>query len=53
MIGKYHNHTLQTNQQHREPQNINRNKTSVRQLKPNNQLSFTRQDDRKTKKEHK
>ena len=50
MIGKYLNHTLQTNPQHREPQNINRNKTYVRQLKPNNQLSLTRQDDCKTKK---
>ena len=52
MIKKYHNHTLQTNPWHRkeETQNINRNKTSGRQLKQSIQLSLPRLDDCKTSK---
>ena len=55
MIRKYHKYTLQTDTQHRaeEPQSINSNKTSERQLKQNNQLSLPRQDDCKTGKGHK
>ena len=47
MIRKYHNYTLQTNTRHHgeEPQNINSNKTSERQLKQSNQLALPRQDD--------
>ena len=38
-----HNNTLQTNPRNREegPNNINSNKTSVRQLKQSNQRSFS------------
>ena len=51
MVKNYHNHTLQTNQRHREeePQNIYGNKTSERQLKQGNQLALPRRDDCKTK----
>ena len=53
MIGKYHNHTVQTNPWHRveEPQRNNSHKTSGRQLKKSNQLSLPRQDDIKTRKD--
>ena len=53
MVMKHHNLTLQTKPQHREeePQNIYRNKTSVRQLKQSNQLSLPLQDDCKTRME--
>ena len=55
MIMKYYNHTLQTNQQHREeePQKVYSHKTPGRQLKQSNQLSLPRQDDRKTRKDTK
>ena len=57
MIRKYmyYNRTLQTNPLHREEeqQNINRNKTSGRQLNQSNQLSLARQDDWKTRKDKK
>ena len=55
MIVKYHNHTLQTNPRHleEEPRDIYSNKTLVRQLKQNSQLSIPLRDDRKTKKDTK
>ena len=51
MIRKCHNHTPQTNPRHREeePQNTGCHKTSGRQLKQSNQLSFPHQDDCKTR----
>ena len=47
MNRKYHNHTLQTNLQHRwqDPQNINSNKMQERQQEQSNQLSLPRQDE--------
>ena len=47
-----HNHTLQINPWHceEEPQNLtNSHKTSGREIKQSNQVSFTRQDDFKTR----
>ena len=46
MIRKYHNHTLQTNPRHRmeEPQNIDSNNISIRELKQSNKLSLPLQD---------
>ena len=43
---KYHNHTLDTNQRHREEalENTNSNKATERQLKQSNQLSFNYSD---------
>ena len=37
MIGKYHNHTLQTNPWHREEEPHNNHKTTGRQTKQRNQ----------------
>ena len=57
MIRKYHNHTLQTNPQHREeePRNTNSQQISgiLRQLKQSNQLSLPHQDDCITRKDTK
>ena len=51
MIRKYHNYTLHTNPRHREkePQIINNNNTSVRQLQQSNQLSLPLQDHCRTR----
>ena len=47
MTRKYYSHKLQTNPRHceEEPREINSNKTSRRQLKQSNLLSFPRQDE--------
>ena len=51
MIRKYHNHTKQTNPQHREEesQNTDCHKTPGRQLKQNRNLFLPHQDDCKTR----
>ena len=51
MIKKYHSHTPQIDQRHREeePQNTDLHNTPGRQLKQSNQLSLRHQDDCKTR----
>ena len=51
IIGKYHNHKLQTNPWHREEEQHNINKTTARQTKQSNQHPLPHQDDCKTRKE--
>ena len=53
MIRKYHDDKLQTNPRHREEelQEIYSNKTSKRQQKQSNNISFLRHDDCKTRKD--
>ena len=49
MIRKYHNHKQQTNHGRCEEEPHNHQKTTGRQTKQSNQLSFSHQDDCKTR----
>ena len=51
MIGKYHNHKLQTNQWHHEEGLHNNHETPGRQTKQNHHLSLPHQDDCKTRRD--
>ena len=49
MIGKYHNHKLQTNPWHREKEPHNNHEIPGRQTKQSNQLSLPHRDYCKTR----